>query len=74
MPGCAAAVIVGIGCEDADAGFNSYDVEHADSRLFRALITYCVRHDCFCAGALENYAQSDFLNRRLARLEKLDKD
>lgn len=60
------------GVEASDAGFNSCDVEHADSRLVRALITTCVRQDRFCDGLLGNFARSGFLDRCLNRLKEQD--
>lgn len=58
--------------EETNIGSSSCDVEHADLALVRALVTYCLRCDRFCAGALGDYAKSGFLDRCLHRLKELD--
>ena len=58
--------------EPAGDEFVDCDVENADLDLVRALITYCVRKDRFCGGALGEFAGSGFLDRCLLRLKELD--
>ena len=52
--------------------FEGCDVGRADLELARALVTYCVRKDRFCAGALGGFARSGFLDRCLLRIKELD--
>lgn len=61
------------GIEASDRAFSDCDIERADLKLIRALITYCVRCDHFCSGALGDFAKNGFLDRCLNRLKELDK-
>ena len=66
------ATLIRHGASLKEGGLREYDIEHADVECVRAAITWCLRAERFCGGALADWAACGFLDRCLMRLRELD--